>query len=372
MTEQANLIRTVTSLRERSAAGSAAGSWRLAIGAGACALALLATIAPAAAQTVGTRQPSREAQPANQQPNQQPTQQPTQARQSQQPRPGAGVPATQPTGPVQTGPAEPLPPAALAPTDVSRALARIEQLEAQQTELTGRVEQLEAENRTLRNRLDAVQAGTAAPQTAARTASGETMAATEPETGAVDESTAATAAGTAGDTGSGTESGDATSDPADTPATGDGAPAAAPEPPPAPAFEIADEPAVVMIGSARLDLQRGDYLRAEARLVRMIELWPDAPETPEARWLLGESRFVTRAWGPATDAYVGYLRATPNGPRTPEVLLRLAATFRELGDARQRCLALERFGRAAPNPPPALAARAEAERARGTCPPAGS
>lgn len=338
MTEQANLSRTVFRLPD----WSAAGAWRPAVGASVCALALLATIVPAAAQTVSARQPSREAQPA-----------------TQQPRPGAGVPANQPAGPVQTGPVEPLPPAALAPTDVSRALARIEQLEAQQAELTGRVEQLEAENRALRNRLDAVQAGTAAPQTADRPSASDTaVAASGPEETPAEEAAAANAVGT----------GDAPSATGEAPATEDAAPAA----PPAPTFEIPDEPAVVMIGSARLDLQRGDYLRAEARLVRMIELWPEAPETPEARWLLGESRFVTRAWGPATDAYVGYLRATPNGPRTPEVLLRLAATFRELGDARQRCVALERFGRAAPNPPPGLAARAEAERARGTCPPAGS
>jgi TolA-binding protein len=123
-----------------------------------------------------------------------------------------------------------------------------------------------------------------------------------------------------------------------------------------------------MISSARTDLQIGAYDRAEARLTRLIDLWPEAPETPEARYLLGETRFVTRDWVPATEAYVGYLRAAPQGPRTPEVLLRLASTFRELGDARQRCLALERFNRAAPNPTPALRARYEAEAARATCP----
>lgn len=342
MSEQAKLTRIVSRLPHRPNTSR----WWLGAGAGACALALVASTLPAAAQTVSARQPSREAQPA------------TQTRQAQQPRPGAGVPASQPATPTAAAPAEPLPPASVAPTDVSRALARIEQLEAQQAELTGRVEQLEAENRALRNRLDSVQMGSAAPQVAARQAPGETtMAAAEPAASPAGEAAAAAA-----------ETGDAPSDTGEAPASGDTAPAA----PPVPTFEIPDEPAVVMIGSARLDLQRGDYLRAEARLMRMIELWPDAPETPEARWLLGESRFVTRAWGPATDAYVGYLRATPNGPRTPEVLLRLAATFRELGDARQRCLALERFGRAAPNPPPGLAARAEAERARGTCPPAGS
>ncbi len=359
VTKAAKLMRVVSfpGLPDRAADRS----WRRGIGAGACALAVLVTALPAAAQTVSARQPSREAQPATQPAA-------TQPRTAQQPRPGAGVPATGPaTQPASApaavaGPAEPLPLAAVAPTDVSRALARIEQLEAQQAELTGRVEQLEAENRALRNRLDTVQAGTAAAQTAAQSEPGSTLAATAPETGAAEESAAA----------SETDAGGAASDPAADPAAEPDAVQDVPAEPAAPAFEIADEPAVVMIGSARLDLQRGDYLRAEARLVRMIELWPDAPETPEARWLLGESRFVTRAWGPATDAYVGYLRATPNGPRTPEVLLRLAATFRELGDARQRCLALERFGRAAPNPPPALAARAEAERARGTCPPAGT
>jgi TolA-binding protein len=134
----------------------------------------------------------------------------------------------------------------------------------------------------------------------------------------------------------------------------------APAPPPIPAN--------VFLTNAQTALQGGNYTVAEANLTQMIWLYPASPEASEGRWLLGEARYVQTAWGTAAQAYVDYLKVSPQGPRANEALLRLAGVFRQLGDNRQRCVALTEFKRRAPRPDATLKARADAEIARMTCP----
>jgi TolA-binding protein len=124
----------------------------------------------------------------------------------------------------------------------------------------------------------------------------------------------------------------------------------------------------IMLNNAQVALQSGNYASAEANLTQLIWVYPSSPEASEGRWLLGEARYVQSAWGTAAQAYVDYLKVTPQGPRAAEALLRLAGAFRQLGDNRQRCLALGEFKRRAPRPDPTLKARADSEIARMTCP----
>jgi TolA-binding protein len=146
--------------------------------------------------------------------------------------------------------------------------------------------------------------------------------------------------------------------PAPTPAASEPAPAAAPAPPPEPQAQLSQ---------ARRRLETGDFVAAETALTRLLESRPDAPEALEARWLLGETLYVQSAWGPAAQAYVAYLRAAPEGPWAPQALIRLAGSFREIGQVEQRCAALAEFRRRAPRPDPTLKARADAEAARAPC-----
>ena len=134
----------------------------------------------------------------------------------------------------------------------------------------------------------------------------------------------------------------------------------APSPPPL--------PAALLLSNAQTALQSGSYLNAESNLSHLIWLYPKSAEASEGRWLLGEARFVQAAWGTAAQAYVDYLKASPQGPRASEALLRLAGTFRQLGDDRQRCVALAEFKRRTPRPDATLKARADGEIARASCP----
>ena len=126
--------------------------------------------------------------------------------------------------------------------------------------------------------------------------------------------------------------------------------------------------AALMLTNAQTALQQGSYSSAESNLSHLIWVYPSSPEASEGRWLLGEARFVQAAWGTAAQAYVDYLKVSPQGPRAAEALLRLAGTFRQLGDNRQRCVALAEFKRRAPRPDATLKARADGEIARMTCP----
>ncbi|MEN9873196.1 MAG: hypothetical protein RL186_93 [Pseudomonadota bacterium] len=123
----------------------------------------------------------------------------------------------------------------------------------------------------------------------------------------------------------------------------------------------------VWLTNAQTALQGGNYQGAEANLTQLIWLYPTSPQASEGRWLLGEARYVQAAWGSAAQAYVDYLKVSPQGPRASEALLRLAGVFRQLGDTNQRCLALAEFKRRTPKPDPTLKARADAEIARMSC-----
>ncbi|OYU77946.1 MAG: hypothetical protein CFE32_03710 [Alphaproteobacteria bacterium PA3] len=239
------------------------------------------------------------------------------------------APATKPGGPTSIV----VPPISAEPIS-ARLIIRLEQVERQAAELTGRIEVLESElakqqasHAQLVRELEAERANQlAVTVSGARAASVTTVesspAAPQEAQGLVDE-------------------------------------APAPAPPAG---------AQALLGAAQLALQRGDYLSAENNLNNLVTNFPTAPEGIEGRWLLGESRFVQSAWGPAAEAYLSYLDAAPQGKRASESLVRLAGAFGQMGNAKMRCSALVEYKRRTPNPDSTLKARADAEAARSPCP----
>lgn len=249
----------------------------------------------------------------------------------------APVPTNSPTNlptnlPVLPSPPVPVPVIAQTQETLSaRTLVRLEQMSRELSETVGRVEALEgavaaqkAENERLVTLMDMSRSSQSISEISAKESSEAAQLAVTPN---VSEETAMFAT---------------------------------PAPPPL-------SPAI-MLTNAQTALQSGNYPIAEANLTQLIWTHPVSPEASEGRWLLGEARFVQAAWGTAAQAYVDYLKASPQGPRATEALLRLAGAFRQLGDNRQRCIALAEFRRRAPRPDQTLKARADGEIARMTCP----
>ncbi len=122
------------------------------------------------------------------------------------------------------------------------------------------------------------------------------------------------------------------------------------------------------LANARLAIQNSDLDTASNNLKTLLENHKDAPEAAEARWLLGETYFVQNEWLDATKTYIDYLKLNKEGPRVPDILIRLASTYREMEVPDQRCKALKAYTSLAKTPSPALKARAQDEFAKGTCP----
>ena len=284
-------------------------------------------------------------------------------------QPAASKPAIDPVRGV-SGPAGAVPANPVVATSVpieplnARLIIRLEQAERGLAEVLGRVEELEAqiagqkeENRRLARALDETRAQSLAEAsrpplpgppvlagTGANTLAAPTTLASAPlqAMSAKDESEAAQAAGA----------------PASMGPTGD-ADGALPKP---------IVPADIMLNRARAALARSAYTDAERQLGELVRVHPASAEANEAHWLLGETRFVQSAWGPAAQAYLAYLNAAPNGPRANEALIRLAGAFGQIGNNTQRCAALAEYKRRAVAPDPTLKARADTEIARQSCP----
>jgi TolA-binding protein len=226
-------------------------------------------------------------------------------------------------------------------TEASRALVRLDELEAQIRELTNRVEILESQNATLRDALEKTNAAKEAPKPIVNIVS-EQQDIVEPAAAPMQMSS--TAAPVAAE------------------------PKAVEAPAPAPITTPSVFDATKILQTAKTQIQAGQYQNAEAILTDFTDNHADDVNAPEAFWLLGETRYVQQAWAPAAQAYVAYLNKAPTGPKVPDVLVRIAGAFRELGDNNQRCKALSEYKRRAPNPSAILKARADAEIAKAPCP----
>lgn len=123
-----------------------------------------------------------------------------------------------------------------------------------------------------------------------------------------------------------------------------------------------------LLNAAKLGIQSSEYDKAKDSLKTLIEKHPTTKEGIEALWLDGELKFVAQDWLGAAQDYVAYLKAAPSGPRVSDVLIRLAGSYREMGDNRQRCLALNAYKERTPKPNAIQKARADDEFAKGACP----
>ncbi len=124
----------------------------------------------------------------------------------------------------------------------------------------------------------------------------------------------------------------------------------------------------VLMREAQVLMQNGDYYNAELKLTELTEKHAGSKEYEDALWFLGETRFVQKAFAPSAQAYIAYLSKAPNGPRVTDSLVQLASSFRELGDNRQRCVALAEYNKRSNGASAALKARANIEIAKGKCP----
>ena len=120
--------------------------------------------------------------------------------------------------------------------------------------------------------------------------------------------------------------------------------------------------------AARTLISSGDYAGAAAAFQDYLNRYPNAKNTPEAYYWLGESDYAREDYADATPAYARALKGWPKLPWTPDATVKLARALAETNRQPEACAALAEFDhRYHAAASTTVRARAEATRARARC-----
>ncbi|WP_370318551.1 tol-pal system protein YbgF [Oricola sp.] len=111
----------------------------------------------------------------------------------------------------------------------------------------------------------------------------------------------------------------------------------------------------------------GDYKDAEGIFRSFVELFPNDPLTPDARFWLAES---VRAQGrpeEAVEIFIALRKAYPDMQKAPETLLKIGQIMFDLGDRDVACVTFTDAESSYPNMSATVRARISEERARAKC-----
>tara|TARA_R110002073_G_scaffold43462_2_gene121001 strand:+ start:26515 stop:27393 length:879 start_codon:yes stop_codon:yes gene_type:complete len=239
---------------------------------------------------------------------------------------------------------------------VDTLMQRLDALDYQVREMTGEIERLSFENRQLRQQVEQAQR----QQRAAAQPAPSTVLPVDDEAAAFMQDgldQAGNADGSANPAIVNPDDPFATQRAAATGVLG-GAPGASARP--------VSDPAT-LYDDARGRLLDGDFDGAQAGFETFVTEHGDDPRAGEAWYWLGETFFVRGNHAESADAYIASLRAQPSGERSPDALVRLAASLHGLGRTSEACDTLARFGRQFPNASAASRDRAARESVRAGC-----
>ncbi len=102
---------------------------------------------------------------------------------------------------------------------------------------------------------------------------------------------------------------------------------------------------------AREMLVNGHYAEAELAFRDVLQNYPQAETSADARFWLGFTLLARNNFQDAGAVFVEYLQRTPNGPRAPEAQVRLGMALIGLEQQAQGCAAFAALGRRYPNAP---------------------
>lgn len=114
-------------------------------------------------------------------------------------------------------------------------------------------------------------------------------------------------------------------------------------------------------------LAEGDFAGAQTAFRQYLDIYPDADDSGDVFYWLGESYFVRGGYADAADAYINSMQKAPKGVYAPNAMVGLAATMRELGNKDEACTVLASFPTQFPSAPLDAQNRANVERQRTGC-----
>ncbi len=133
----------------------------------------------------------------------------------------------------------------------------------------------------------------------------------------------------------------------------------------APVSEVVDPETVFDAGRNRL--LEGDFGGAREAFADYTNQFPDGDQAGEAWYWLGETHFISGEFNDAANAYIASLQQDRGGPRAPDALVKLGASFAEIGDTTRACQILATFPAEFPNASDDARRKAQREVARIGC-----
>ena len=132
--------------------------------------------------------------------------------------------------------------------------------------------------------------------------------------------------------------------------------------------------AAALSGSARDEydlaygyILTGEYEQAEQSFGRWLAAFPDDPQAADAQFWLAESHFQQGAYRDAANTFLAVYKASEQGPKAPEALLKLGMSLSALGERNAACATLAEVDRRYPDASASLISRVDAEIERAGC-----
>ena len=119
--------------------------------------------------------------------------------------------------------------------------------------------------------------------------------------------------------------------------------------------------------AAAMQLYTGAQPGAAAAFQSYIDAFPDQPNTPEARYYLGESLFRQADYANAAPAFIAAIRGWPQTPWAADAVLKLSTTLVELHKNPDACGVLNELTTRYPKVTAAQKAQARTIRTRARC-----
>jgi len=114
-------------------------------------------------------------------------------------------------------------------------------------------------------------------------------------------------------------------------------------------------------------LLTGDYIKARQAFELYVQTYPNSPQTPDARFRLGEIYLATGANSQAAQAFIGHIRDYPQDPKAAEAYLKLGMSFSRLEQPDQACQIFKQVRSKYPNASTIVLSRTELEMQRINC-----
>jgi tol-pal system protein YbgF len=118
---------------------------------------------------------------------------------------------------------------------------------------------------------------------------------------------------------------------------------------------------------ARQLLLDGDYPGAQAAFQAYVDQYGSTPQAAQARYWLGETKYVQEDYAGAAAAYIGATKGWPQTAWAPDALVKLALSLLQLNRPTDACAALGEFDRHYAKSGGAAKGRADAARIRAKC-----